>query len=462
MPKNAKLKLSDPSIERSVLYVGEKEIIAASTGILKEEGWNIIYAPSLAEAPQYASKSGALVGVVGFSQKEFVDHAHRVELMLAQSTMLKWIALIPPNAAEQPAFRQLIGSAFYDYHTLPLDALRLSITLGHAFGMAEMTADTFQGGQWDLHHHPESQMVGASDQMQKIYQEIRKVAGVEAPVLITGESGTGKELTAQAIHERSTRKEGPFIAVNCGALPANLIQSELFGHEKGSFTGAHERKIGRIESATDGTLFLDEIGDLPMDLQTNLLRFLQEKTIHRVGGRQDIEVNVRVLAATHINLEAAIKDGRFRQDLYYRLNVLQIKMPPLRDRVGDIPLLAQYIFTRFSDEKAHRVKGFSEEALHAMNHYDWPGNIRELINRVRRAMVMCEKFLISPVDLGLERRTNSRMQVTLNEARDSAEASSIRGALAQSRGSVSMAARQLGISRVSLYRLMEKHGISKS
>lgn len=462
MPKKAALNVSEQSVERSVLYVGEKEIIANAVDVLKEEGWDILCVPSLAELPQYAIKTGALVGVVGFGEKEFVDHAHRVELMLAQSQMLKWIALIPPRAAELTAFRQLIGSAFYDYHTLPVDAHRLAITLGHALGMAEISADTFTKDHWDLHRHPESEMVGASDQMQKIYQEIRKVAGVEAPVLITGESGTGKELTAQAIHERSARKDGPFVAVNCGALPTNLIQSELFGHEKGSFTGAYERKIGRIESAANGTLFLDEIGDLPLDLQTNLLRFLQEKTIHRVGARQDIEVNVRVLAATHINLEAAIKDGRFRQDLYYRLNVLQIKMPPLRERMGDIPLLAQYIFTRFSDEKAQRVKGFSEEALHAMNHYDWPGNIRELINRVRRAMVMCEKFLISPVDLGLERRTNSRMQVTLNEARDTAEASTIRGALAQSRGSVSNAARQLGISRVSLYRLMEKHGISKS
>ncbi len=462
MPKHSQRNPSEAQINRCVLYVGEKEIVADALELFQKEGWDIAFVPTLEEVPLFSSQVSAMVGIVGFGEKELVDHGHRIELMLAQSQRLKWIALIPRDAGEQPSFRQLIGSAFYDYHTLPVDAARLSITLGHALGMAEISADAFYTGNWDLHRHPESEMVGASTQMQKIYQEIRKVAGVEAPVLITGESGTGKELTAQAIHERSTRKEGPFVAVNCGALPANLIQSELFGHEKGAFTGAHERKLGRIESAANGTLFLDEIGDLPMDLQTNLLRFLQEKTIHRIGGRQDIEVNVRVLAATHINLEAAIKDGRFRQDLYYRLNVLQIKMPPLRERSGDILLLAHYIFTRFSDEKGHRVKGFSEEALNSMNQYDWPGNIRELINRVRRAMVMCEKFLISPVDLGLERRTNSRMQVTLNEARDSAEASSIRGALAQSRGSVSVAARQLGISRVSLYRLMEKHGITKS
>lgn len=462
MPKNVKPTVSDTAPERCILYVGERDIVAPSLDIFRQEGWNFVFASSLEEVPSLTAKLTALVGVVGFGENELVDHGHRVELMLAQSQKLKWIALISRRDSEQPAYRQLISSAFYDYHTLPVDARRLSVTLGHAQGMAEISAEAFYTGHWDKDHRQENEMVGASDQMQKVYQEIRKVAGVEAPILITGESGTGKELTAQAIHERSARREGPFVAVNCGALPANLIQSELFGHEKGAFTGAHERKLGRIESANAGTLFLDEIGDLPMDLQTNLLRFLQEKTIHRIGGRQDIEVNVRVLAATHVNLEAAIKEGRFRQDLYYRLNVLQIKMPPLRDRMGDIPLIAHYVFTRFSNEKGHRVKGFSEEALHAMNHYDWPGNIRELINRVRRAMVMCEKFLISPVDLGLERRTNSRAQVTLNEARDTAEAASIRAALAQSRGSVSVAARQLGISRVSLYRLMEKHSISKN
>jgi DNA-binding NtrC family response regulator len=303
-------------------------------------------------------------------------------------------------------------------------------------------------------------MVGASSQMQHVYREIRKVAGNNAPVLISGESGTGKELAAQAIHERSPQADGPFIAVNCGALPANLIQSELFGHEKGSFTGAHQRKIGRIEVASGGTLFLDEIGDLPMELQTNLLRFLQEKTIQRVGGREDITVDVRVIAATHVNLEKAVHEGSFREDLYYRLNVLQIKMPALRERIGDVPLLAQYIFRRFADEKGRRVKGFSEDALHTMNQYDWPGNVRELINRVRRAMVMCDKFLISPVDLGLERRTNSRTVVTLSEARDKAEIDTIRIALAQNMGNISLAAQQLGVSRVTLYRLMEKQDVN--
>ena len=452
----------DSATSRSLLYLGPRDLLAPWTPLFQQEGWDVIFATGPEEVPGLITKTAPMVGLIAFGERELADNGRRIEIVVAQAPALRWIALIPREAAERPILRQLIGGAFYDYHSLPIDGKRLLLTLGHARGMAQIAADAMLSEDWEANQGHESEMVGASPQMQKIYQEIRKVACVDAPVLITGESGTGKELTAQAIHERSSRAEGPFVAVNCGALPTNLIQSELFGHEKGAFTGAHEKKLGRIENASGGTLFLDEIGDLPMELQTNLLRFLQEKTIHRIGGRQDIHVDVRVLAATHVNLETAIKDGRFRQDLYYRLNVLQIKMPPLKDRTGDIPLLAQYIFRRFANEKGHRVKGFSEEAMHAMNHYDWPGNIRELINRVRRAMVMCEKFLISPVDLGLERRTNSRMQVTLTEARDNAEVGSIRAALAQSRGSVTVAAQQLGISRVSLYRLMEKHGITKS
>jgi DNA-binding NtrC family response regulator len=303
-------------------------------------------------------------------------------------------------------------------------------------------------------------MVGTSPVMQALFRDIRKVGAVDAPVLIQGESGTGKELTALAIHARSRRAGAPFMAVNCGALPANLIQSELFGHEKGAFTGAHQRKIGRIEAAAGGTIFLDEIGDLSLDLQVNLLRFLQAKTIERVGGTQSLQVDVRVIAASHVDLERAVAEGRFREDLYYRLNVLHLRVPALRERESDIELLARFFFEKFAKEKNPQVRGFSQQALQVMNTYAWPGNVRELINRIRRAMVMCENRLIAPGDLGLERRGVKRTIRTLGGARAAAEKEAIRYALQYARNNVSRAARELGISRVMLYRLKQKYGIA--
>jgi len=307
----------------------------------------------------------------------------------------------------------------------------------------------------------EYEMVGTTPAMWKLFQAIRKVAAVDAPVFISGESGTGKELTAQAIHERSPRASSLFRAINCGALPEHLIQSELFGHEKGAFTGAAQRKIGRIEATDGGTLFLDEIGDLPLELQVNLLRFLETRSIQRVGGLEDIAVDVRIIAATHVDLEKAVVEGRFREDLYHRLNVLQIKVPPLREHQEDIEILARYFFERFSNEKSSRLKGFSREALLVMRQYHWPGNVRELINRIRRAMVMCDNPLIQPDDLGIERRSSPRHAMLLDQVRDAAEREALVAALGRNKQKVSPAAQELGVSRVTIYRLMEKHGLSR-
>ncbi|MBE7566683.1 sigma-54-dependent Fis family transcriptional regulator [Acidithiobacillus thiooxidans] len=448
---------------RPLLYFGAKRAIGPCAVRLCSEGWHLQYAEDISDLQRLLATADFKVGIVALDHQAIIDNDRRLVSVIAKAEQIHWIALLPREAMDLLPLRELIGSTFYDYHTLPIDPNRLLHTLGHALGMAKIIADTFSLEEREVRNNGESEMVGTSPQLQKVFKRIRKVAGVVAPVLITGESGTGKELAAQAIHRRSPQAGGPFVAMNCGALSANLIQSELFGHEKGSFTGAHQRKIGRIEVASGGTLFLDEIGDLPMELQANLLRFLQEKTIQRVGGEEDINVDVRVLAATHVNLEKAVHEGRFREDLYYRLNVLQIKMPALRERIGDVPLLAQYIFRHFADEKGCRVKGFSEDALYIMNHYDWPGNVRELVNRVRGAMVMCDKSLISPVDLGLDRRNSfsTRSVTTLSEARDKMEINTIRTALGHNRGSVTRAATQLGISRVTLYRFMEKHGISR-
>ncbi len=248
----------------------------------------------------------------------------------------------------------------------------------------------------------EPHFVGNSPAMRQAFSQIRKFAVTDLPVLVTGESGTGKELAAQAIHERSAFSKGPFVAVNCGGLPASLIASELFGYEKGAFTGANQRKIGRIEAADGGTLFLDEIGDLPLELQGHLLRFLQEKTIDRVGAQRPVLVNVRVIAATNRDLMSAVEEETFRLDLYYRLKVLNIHLPPLRERDGDVEILARYFIKKFGHELHSEIEGIDASALDRLNSYDWPGNVRELISTLRRAIVVAEGNVVASHDLILD------------------------------------------------------------
>lgn len=301
-------------------------------------------------------------------------------------------------------------------------------------------------------------IVGTHPKMHRVFKDIRKLADTDAPVLIMGESGVGKELAASAIHQVSGRARGPFVAVNCGAIPANLIQSVLFGYEKGAFTGAHRRNIGHIEAANGGTIFLDEIGDLSLELQVNLLRFLQEKAIERLGSTETIRANARVISATHRNLRREVEEGRFREDLFYRLNVLSLEIPPLRERKDDIEALAHFYFQKLRKQSKSQVRGFSPQALKAMTAYPWPGNVRELINRVQRAVVMCEGQVISPVDLGFDDIHSDRNStLTLAQARANAEKMAIKTSLHCSRYNITQAARRLGIARMTLYRLMEKH-----
>jgi PAS domain S-box-containing protein len=305
----------------------------------------------------------------------------------------------------------------------------------------------------------DSDMIGTGPQVQKLLAQIDKIAAVSAPVMITGESGTGKELAARAIHELSNYSKGPFVAVNCGAIVGSLVQAELFGYEKGAFTDAKQRKIGYIESANGGTLFLDEVGDLPLEQQVSLLRFLQEKTIQRVGGIEYIAIDTRVIAATHVDLERAVKEGRLREDLYYRLNVLQLTTPSLRERVADIEILANYFFNKFSKEKHPNVKGFSQECIQTMKYFAWRGNVREMMNRIRRGMVMCDKNLISAADLGIESTSAGFDKLSLREIKEQAEKQAIREAIARAGQNIALASRHLGISRVMLYRLMNKYDL---
>ncbi|NEV62842.1 sigma-54 dependent transcriptional regulator [Thiorhodococcus minor] len=447
-----------PNRRRPLIYVKASTGERVAYPAFLQDQWDVHEVSHPAAALDLLRKQDFLVGLFHWdgAGADTSTLRFQAELLLDADNRINWVVLLSGVTTSVHQVSRVISSHFYDYHTLPMDPERLSVTLGHAYGMAEIANAYSDSG---FVREGESHMVGQSPAMRSLFQTIHKVAAIDLNVMVRGESGTGKELSAQAIHHLSHRAQGPFVAVNCGALPKDLIQAELFGHEKGAFTGADRRKIGRIEAAQNGTLFLDEIGDLPLEMQVNLLRFLQEKTIDRVGGTTPISVDVRVIAATHVNLERAVEEGRFREDLYYRLNVLHLEMPPLRDRGEDIEILAQYFLQQFASKVKPNIKGFSQPALDAIKAHYWPGNVREMVNRVQRAVVMSEGRLVKPKDLGLDQDLPNSILMTLSEARSRAEKEVIEATLAAARNNVSKAARRLDISRVTLYRLMEQHAI---
>jgi transcriptional regulator with PAS, ATPase and Fis domain len=303
------------------------------------------------------------------------------------------------------------------------------------------------------------EFVGSSQGILNVFSMIRKVAPTDIPVLITGESGTGKELTAMAIHERSNRKDKPFVTINCAAIPENLLEAELFGHEKGSFTGAHASKIGKFEYADGGTIFLDEIGELSSHLQSKLLRFLEDKIVERIGAKEGRKVDVRLIAATNKDLKSAIARDAFRKDLFYRLDVFNITLPPVRERGEDKVILARYFLNKFAKEM-NEAKSFSSESIEAVRGYDWPGNVREIINKVRRAVVMSRESSVTPGDMDLHVPTVQVDQLTsLKEVRYSIEKQKLIEALKHCNNNISKVARVLGISRPSVYSLRKKYNI---
>jgi two-component system NtrC family response regulator len=380
--------------------------------------------------------------------------------ILARDPFTK-VIVITGQGERENAIRAIDGGA-YDFLSKPIDMEELKIILKRAFYLAQLEEQTrllrnrtcegvFEG------------MLGTSPQMQRVFTAIRKVASSDAPVLLLGESGTGKEMVARAIHHRSGRSQGPFVAINCSAIPETLLESELFGHEKGAFTGAHIQRKGRIEAAAGGSLFLDEIGELPTALQVKILRFLQDQRIERVGGRGEIEIDARIIAATNSDLKLAMNEGRFREDLYYRLAVVVIPLPPLRERQGDVEFLARAFLQKFAGENKRDIAGYNRQALQVINRYDWPGNVREMENRIRRAVIMADGKHISAADLDLASAvvTAGLQGQNLREARETLEREMIQHALARNKDKVSAAAEDLGISRPTLYELMEKLGIKR-
>jgi len=419
-------------------------------------GWQVHASDGPAAARNLIESHAIRVGLVLLSGVEPDDWLFEARGLFARQTGTEWVAVISPGLLDRPGMRDFIAAYFLDYHTLPVDSDRLLYSLGHALGMASLLTSIPIESR-DEH------LIGNSVPMRQLDAVLDKVGKVDAPLLVTGETGTGKELAVTAIHAASARHDKPLIIVNCAELPPTLIHAELFGYEKGAFTGAVKRKLGYIEQANGGTIFLDEIGDLGIDLQILLLRFLQEKVIRRVGGTSDICVDARVIAATHVNLRATVQAGRFREDLFHRLNVLHIHMPALRERNGDIELLAQHFMEKFSAESSIRIRGFSASALQAMQRYDWPGNVRELMNRVRRALVMCNGQVISAASLGIPGQAGGEaceQLLTLEEARTRAERAAALAALAHCQGNTSAAAMLLDVSRATFYRLLERNGLS--
>ena len=441
------------SATRQLIYVSRDPSAELNTRF-HERGWHVEVVGSARDARR-AVRSGMAAG--GLLDLSSCFQQHEIAAFESCLTMpnVGWVATTMAGQLQDAALRRLVRDYCFDYVTVPYSGDRIVDSVGHAYGMVSLgepaSNDASQGGT-------EGEMVGSCDAMLALFRSIRKVAMTDAPVFISGESGTGKELTAVAIHERSSRRNAPFIPINCGAIPPHLLQSELFGYERGAFTGANQRKIGRVEAANGGTLFLDEIGDLPLESQASLLRFLQERKVERLGGHGSIEVDVRIISATHVDMNTAMIEGRFRSDLYHRLCVLQIDEPPLRARGKDIELLARHTLERFRKDGTRRLRGFSADAVAALHNYAWPGNVRELINRVRRAIVMSEGRFVTAHDLELADYVEIA-PVSLAQVREAAERQAIESALLRHRGRLGDAAQELGVSRVTLYRLLSAHGM---
>jgi two-component system NtrC family response regulator len=385
-----------------------------------------------------------------------------LEAMIAANPSTKIIAV---TGFDDPGIaRRAIEMGAYDFFRKPVDLNDLKVMTSRAFHLYEIEKETrVRDPGVSRPEGARSSIIGECDAMHEVFAVINKVATSDAPVLICGESGTGKELVAKAIHQLSFRRKEPLVSVNCGAIPENLLESDFFGHERGAFTGATNTVKGKVEHADKGTLFLDEIGELPLSLQVKLLRFLQEMTIQRVGGHKNITVNVRVLTATNLNIKEAMRQGQFREDLYYRIGVVTIQIPPLRERGEDSVLLAQHFLERHSQSPSSKAMGFSQKAKELIRRYAWPGNVRELENKVRRAVILASGSLIAPEDLGFDGGEESEGFVlankTLRDARSQLERQMVMQALKRFTGNIVKASQALGISRPTLYDLMRKHDI---
>ena len=368
------------------------------------------------------------------------------------------VIVVTGNGDQENALTAVAQGA-YDFYEKPVDTDTLKLLVDRAFNIAELESE-HRRLQSQVNESPLDGIVAASEGMLAVCRMIEKIAPTDVTTLLLGESGTGKELLSRALHRLSTRADQNFVAINCAAIPENLLESELFGHEKGSFTGAHKQSLGKVELANGGTLFLDEIGDMPVSLQAKMLRFLQERVIERVGGRQEIPVDVRVVCATNQDPQTLIQEGLFRDDLYYRLSEITINIPPLRDREEGRLILARTLLSRCAKSQKRAINGFADDAVAAIENYAWPGNVRELENKIKGAVIMADGKTVTAADLGIATSDVQETSLNLREVRQRSESKAIRVALTRSYGNISKAAELLGITRPTLYDLLNKYGLS--
>jgi two-component system, NtrC family, response regulator len=440
-------------------------IVDDDPGLLRQLRWafsdhKVYPASTRQEATDFVRKEPVPVAIVDLGLPPDPDGASEGLAILADILAIApatKVIIATGNETREHAL-QAIAAGAYDFYQKPIDIDVLQLIVARAEHIFDLEAENRRLLEAAA-ASPIDGIIARSPEMLRVLRNIEKMAPTDVAVLLRGESGTGKELLARAVHKLSARAREPFVPINCAAIPETLLESELFGHEKGAFTGALKQTIGRIESADRGTLFLDEIGDVPLPMQVKLLRFLQDQVVERIGGRSPVQVDVRIVCATNQDLNLMMAEGRFREDLYYRLNEVTVQVPPLRDRAADVVVLASFFLSRFAAEYGRLARGFSATALAALKDHPWPGNVRELENRVKRAVVMADGPLLSAADLGLTAPGEDTQSLTIRDARARAEREVLQLALAQAGSNLSKAAKLLGISRPTLYDLMQQHRI---
>ena len=440
-------------------------IVDDDPGLLRQLRWafsdhKVYLAGTRQEAIDLVRKAPVPVAIVDLGLPPDPDGASEGLAILAEILAIApatKVIIATGNETREHAVRAIALGA-YDFYQKPIDIDVLQLIVARAERIFDLEAEN-RSLLEAAAAAPIDGIIGSSPEMLRVLRNIEKMAPTNVAVLLRGESGTGKELLARAVHKLSVRAREPFVPINCAAIPDTLLESELFGHEKGAFTGALKQTIGKIESANHGTLFLDEIGDVPLPMQVKLLRFLQDQVVERIGGRNPVQVDVRIVCATNQDLDLMMVEGRFREDLYYRLNEVTVQVPPLRERASDTVVLASFFLTRFAAEYGRAARGFSAAALAALRDHPWPGNVRELENRVKRAVVMTDGPLLSAADLGFATVGEETQSLTIRDARARAEREALQLALAQTGSNLSKAAKLLGISRPTLYDLMQQHQI---
>jgi two-component system NtrC family response regulator len=447
--------------DKPVLLIVEDDLALQRQLRWAYEGYEIVGAATRREAIEALRSREPAVVTLDLGLPPDPDGTSEGFATLAEMLALKpntKIIVASGHGARDSAL-QAIALGAWDFYAKPIDIDALGLIVARAFHVHALEAENRRLAARETAAAGFGGLLFASDAMAKVVRTIERVAPADVSVMLLGASGTGKEVLARGIHDHSPRRRGDLIAINCAAIPETLLESELFGHEKGAFTGAVKTTPGKIEQAEGGTLFLDEIGDVPLPLQVKLLRFLQERVIERIGGRKTIAVDTRIVCATHQDLEAMVADGRFREDLYYRLAEIVVRIPGLADRPGDASLLARAFVRRHAAAMNPAVTGLAPDALAAIEAWGWPGNVRELENRIKRAVIMADGKAVTAADLDLDAATDEALPLNLRTAREQADRKAIRQALAQADGNISGASRLLGVSRPTLYDLLKSYDL---